>query len=153
VLPQEIPGVVEATRPVPNRCTARVSRISVKVAVAERAWLMVTVHVLVPVHAPVQPAKREPVPGVAVRVTFVPYAKLLEQALPHEIASGLEVTLPDPFPPARTVSNSGMRLRVALTDCAWFMVTAQVPVPVHAPVQPTKTEPVAGLAVRMTVAP
>jgi hypothetical protein len=35
---------------------------------------METVHVPVPLHAPLHPAKLEPLAGVAVRVTFVPFA-------------------------------------------------------------------------------
>ena len=33
------------------------------------------------------------------------------------------------------------------------MVTAQVPVPVHAPLQPVKVEPVAAVAVSVTLVP
>ena len=41
-------------------------------------------------------------------------------------------------------------VKVALTDLAAVMVTTQVLVPVHAPLQPVNLEPVAGLAVRVT---
>ena len=42
-----------------------------KVAVTLRAWIMVTVHAPVPVHAPDQPVKVLDVPAVAVRVTVL----------------------------------------------------------------------------------
>jgi hypothetical protein len=41
-------------------------------------------------------------------------------------------------------------LKVAVTLRAAVMATVQVPVPVQAPLQPAKTEPAAGLAVRVT---
>ena len=43
------------------------------------------------------------------------------------------------------------KANVAVTDLAALMVTEQVPVPEHAPPQPVKVEPLAGLAVRVTV--
>jgi hypothetical protein len=44
-------------------------------------------------------------------------------------------------------------LKVAVTVVAAFTVTAQVPVPLQAPLQPAKIEPEAGLAVRMIGVP
>jgi len=44
-------------------------------------------------------------------------------------------------------------LNVAVTDLAAFMVTAQQPVPVQAPDHPTKVEPLAARAVRVTIVP
>ncbi len=46
--------------------------LPVNVAVTLRPRLMVTVHVPVPVQAPLQPVKVEPVAAAAVRVTLVP---------------------------------------------------------------------------------
>ncbi len=43
-----------------------------KVAVTDRAEVIDTVHVAVPVQAPLQPANVEPLAGVAVSVTRVP---------------------------------------------------------------------------------
>ena len=46
--------------------------LPVNVAVTLRAAVMDTAHVPVPVHAPLQPVKVEPVVAAAVRVTLVP---------------------------------------------------------------------------------
>ena len=45
------------------------------------------------------------------------------------------------------------KVKVAVTFRAEFMVTAQEPVPEHAPLQPVKLDPVAGMAVSVTVVP
>ena len=50
-------------------------------------------------------------------------------------------------PPARLLS------KVAVTACAADMVTVQVPVPLQAPDQPVKLEPLAGVALSVTLAP
>jgi hypothetical protein len=70
----------------------------VNVAVTERAWVIVTVQVPVPVQAPLQPVKVEPVDAVAVRVTLVPLVKVALQVAPQLTPVGLEVTVPDPVP-------------------------------------------------------
>src|SRR5579859_868285 len=59
--------------------------------------------------------------------------------------------LPEPLPARLTVNGSGIRAKVAVIDRASFMVTEQLPIPVHAPDQPTKRAPVAGVAVSVTV--
>lgn len=41
-------------------------------------------------------------------------------------------------------------LKVAVTVLAAFMATVHAPVPVHAPPHPAKTDPAAGVAVRVT---
>ena len=61
-------------------------------------------HVPVPVHAPVQPAKTEFVPGLAVSVTGVPTGKLALQVDPQLIPAGVLVTVPVPLPESVTVS-------------------------------------------------
>ena len=59
--------------PVPALATVRAYVCSSKVAVTLAAWVTVTVAAPVPVQTPpLQPVKREPVAGVAVRVTRVP---------------------------------------------------------------------------------
>ena len=42
---------------------------------------------------------------------------------------------------------------VAVTLLASLMLTVQLPVPLHAPLQPVKVLPVSGVAVRVTLAP
>jgi hypothetical protein len=53
--------------------------------------------------SPLQPAKVEPVAGVAVRVTDVPLLYGSEQSDPHIMPVGLLVTVPVPVPPGVTV--------------------------------------------------
>ena len=72
--PQLIPAgaLVTVPLPVPALLSVSAKVWVVKVAVSERAAVMLTVQVLVPVHAPLQPLKVEPAAGVAVSVTAVP---------------------------------------------------------------------------------
>jgi hypothetical protein len=44
-------------------------------------------------------------------------------------------------------------VKLAVTLVAAFIVTVQEPVPVHAPLQPVKVEPFAGVADRVTLVP
>jgi hypothetical protein len=111
---------------------------------------MVTVQALVPVHAPDQPAKLEPVAGVGVRLTVVPSLKLLEQIKPQSIPLGLLEIVPEPDPFLFMVRlKIGMVVNSAVTVLAAFMVTAQVLEPLHAPPQPTKRQPLSGIAVKL----
>jgi hypothetical protein len=76
-LGQLIPEGLLTTVPLPFPASVTVSVkfdvVVLKVAVTFWAWLIVTVHVPVTfVQAPLQPAKVEPVAGVAVSVTDVP---------------------------------------------------------------------------------
>ena len=70
----------------------------------EEAAVRFTVHVPVPVHAPVQPANVEPEPAAAVSVTCVPLAKLALHVEPQLMPAGLLVTVPVPVPASATVS-------------------------------------------------
>ena len=67
--------------------------------------------------------------------------------------AGVLVTVPEPAPLWVTESVIGSRLNVAVTDVAPLTVTAQVPVPEQAPLQPAKEEPGAGVAVRVMAVP
>ena len=62
------------------------------------------VQVLVPVHAPDQPANVELRFGAAVSVTMVPLEKLALHVAPQLIAAGLLVIVPAPVPAIWTVS-------------------------------------------------
>ena len=114
-----------------------------------------TTQLVLPVQAPVHPVKLEPVIGVAVNVTCVPLLKLALHVVPQLIPAGLLVTVPVPVPAFVTVKGKvvGFVVKVAVTDCAAFMVTTQLPLPLQAPVHPVKDEPVVGVAVNVTCVP
>ena len=70
---------------------------------------------------------------------------------PQLIPAGALVTVPLPVPALLTVSAKVWAVKVAVTGRAALMVTEQVvAVPVHAPLQPLKVEPAAGVAVNVT---
>jgi hypothetical protein len=73
------------------------------------------------------------------------------------IPAGLLVTVPVPVPAWSSdtvrVKLGGGMLNVAVTDSAAAIVTKQLPVPVHAPLQPANTDPVAGVSNRVTIVP
>jgi hypothetical protein len=111
---------------------------------------------------PVQLAKR-PVVGEANKVIEVADAKLAVQVAPQSIPAGELATLPvPPFWTLVTVSmnvpvggGDGVEVsKVAVTVMLLLIGTVQEPVPVQpSPLQPAKTDPEAGIAVRMTVVP
>jgi hypothetical protein len=74
-----------------------------KVAVTLVAWFTLTMHEPVPVQAPDQPAKVEPVAAAAVRVTLVPETRLALQVLPQLMPAGELVTVPLPAPALLTL--------------------------------------------------
>jgi hypothetical protein len=125
---------------------------SAKLAVMLLAWVKFTLQVPVPVQAPLQPVKLEPVAAAAVRVTVDPEVKFALQVAPQVIPAGLLVTLPVPVPLLETVRAKLGSVKLAVTLCAWAIVTVHVPVPVQAPLQPVKVEPVPAAAVRVTEA-
>jgi hypothetical protein len=76
--------------------------------------------------------------------------------VPQLMPAGLEVTVPVPVPARATVSANVVAwlVNVAVTERACVIDTVQVPVVlVHAPVQPEKVEPDAGVAVNVTELP
>jgi hypothetical protein len=105
--------------------------------------------------APLQPAKTEAEDdGVAVSVIGVLVLKLAEQVAPQLIPAGALATDPDPVPARVTFTGKAAGMKLALTDCAEFMVTEQAPVPLQAPLQPANTEAEeVGVAVRPTTVP
>jgi hypothetical protein len=66
---------------------------------------------------------------------------------------GADVTLPEPEPVRVTSREYMARPNVAVSARAALIVTWQDPAPEHAPLQPRKTEPVAGVAVSATAVP
>ena len=107
VEPQLIPDGELETVPLPLTDTLNawtVAVVSAKVAVADRAALMVTVQVPLPVQPLLQPEKDDPLLGVAVRTTVAPLAKLAEQVDPQLMPEGELVTVPPPTPSREMVS-------------------------------------------------
>jgi hypothetical protein len=156
VLPQLIPEGEDVTLPVPlpSLVTVSVYMIRVKVAVTVCAAVIDMLHVLlVPVHAPLQPAKVEPLAGVAVKVTVLSTLIWLTQAVPHAMPSGFELMVPAPVPARLIVSDCVTRVNVAVTLRASVTANVQVPVPLQALLQPLNTEPTAAVAVRVIVLP
>src|SRR4030095_7946049 len=126
VAPQEIPAGVLVTVPVPDLVTVRVNVCCAKVAVTERAALIVMVQVPVPVQAPLQAVKVEPAAAAAVRLTMVPFVNEAEHVAPQEIPAGVLVTVPVPMPDLVTVRVSVCCAKVAVTERAALIVTVQV---------------------------
>ena len=76
-----------------------------KLAVTERAALIVTAHAPVPLHPPpLQPAKLEPLAGAALSVTLEEAGKLVLHVAPQLMPAGLLLTVPVPVPLLVTVS-------------------------------------------------
>src|SRR5256885_17142292 len=96
----------------------------VKVAVTERAALMVTEQeAAVPVHAPLQPLKVEPAAGVAVNGNGVALGKGAEHGGPQEITTRALVTVPLPVPALVGGNAKGWGGEVAVTERAALMLT------------------------------
>ena len=142
--------------PVPARVTASAKLDELlNVAVTARAAVIDTAQVPVPVQAPLQPAKVEPLAAAAVSVTEVPLAKFALQVAPQLMPPVLDVTVPEPEPVLLTVNAKVvvLLLKVAVTERAAVIDTVQLPVPVHAPLQPANVEPLAAAAVSDTDVP
>ncbi len=156
-VPQLIPAGALVTVPVPVPAFVTVTAkvfAAVNVAVTAAAAVTVTTQAPVPVHAPLHPAKVDPVAATCVNVTAVPLAKLAAHAVPQLIPVGALVTVPVPVPAFVTVNaNVFAAVNVAVTAAAAVTVTTQAPVPVHAPLHPAKVDPVAATCVNVTAVP
>ena len=136
--------------PLPDTLTERVKKFCVNVADTLFAALMVTTQLPVPLQAPPQPVKFQPLAGASLSVTCAPLAKFALQVEPQLMPDGELVTVPLPVSLTESVNSC---VNVAVTDSAAFIVTTQLPVPLHAPPQPVKVPPLAGVAVRVTCDP
>ncbi len=124
------------------------------VAVTLRAAVIANTQLPVPVQAPLQPANVEPLAAAAVSVTDVPLEKFALQVLPQFTPEGEDVTVPVPVPALVTLNeNDDELVNVAVTARAAVIDTVQVPVPVHAPLQPANVEPLVAAAVNVTEVP
>ena len=85
--------------------------------------------------------------------TTVPKSKAKLHPAPQLMPEGVEATEPEPAPAGVTVSVNCCNAKVAVTLRAASIVTVHGPGPVHAPLHPVKTEPVAGVGVRVTSLP
>src|SRR5262249_45483987 len=142
------------TMPAPGLavCTRDTSDDGVaNVAVTDFATFMPMKQLAVPEHAPpLQPRNTWPLPGAAVSVTPWPIVNAAGHVPPQLVPAGLPVTVP--MPGDETGSWAGpVNGAVTLED--EFTVTVQVPIPAHAPLQPPKVEPAAGVGVSVTEVP
>src|SRR5205807_7739400 len=114
---------------------------------------IVTVQLPMPLHAPPQPERLQPTAEVAVRVTWVPALKLALQVEPQSIHARELVTLPPGLPTIETERLTVVAVKLAETLVPPFIVTTQLPEPLHAPPQPANFEPLAGVALNVTCVP
>lgn len=153
--PQLMPAGVLATVPLPVTVTCN-SGCWAKEAVT--AWLefKVSVQVLAPVQAPLQPVKTQ-VPSVgawAVRVTCVPPENEAEQAVGQLMPAGLLWMAPVPFTVTERVNGPACcGAKLAVTAWLLFIRMVQAPEPEQAPLQPVKVKPAAGAALKATLEP
>jgi hypothetical protein len=154
VEPQAMPLGLLVTGPLPLPALLMLSaKPALKVAVTAFAPSIVSRQVLeLPLHAPDQPAKKEPLFGVAVNATLAPRANDAWHCDPQLMPDGALETGPLPVPDLETVST-GVLVNVAVTFLGASMTTVHAEVPEHAPDHPANTEPVFGVAVSVTVVP
>ena len=115
---------------------------------------MMTVQVdELPLQAPDQPAKAEPVWGVAVSVTVLFGGKAAAQGGAQLMPDGLLLTKPNPSP-ALVTSSREPWANVAVTVLSALSVTTQVvALPPQPPDQPMNAEPALAVAVSVTLSP
>jgi hypothetical protein len=163
VAPQLMPAGELATEPVPvpARLTVRVCCVGggggvppLKVAVTLFEALIVSMHERAPVQAPLQPPNVEPVLARAVRVTLLFNPKVELHVAPQLMPVGELVTTPLPVPAGVTVTvgapAGGVVSKLAETLVAAFIATTQDPVPLQAPPQPVKVDPLVAAAASVT---
>ena len=149
VLVQLMPAGLELTvpDPEPDTVTVRGCCLRVNVAVTAVAAVMVTLHAPLLEHPPPdQLVKSLDDAGDAISCTVVPWLNVPVQ-LPFagQVSPlGVDETDPLPVPVRLTVSVYCRSVKVAVTLCAWSMVTMQDVVPLHAPPHPVKSLPVEG---------
>ncbi len=116
---------------------------------------IVTTQVPVPAQgAPFHPVKTFPDVGVAVNVTVVSGVNGAEQVDPQLMPVGELVTEPEPdVATVNVYCGGGAGPKVAVTDWLEFRVKLQLPLPLHAPPQPLRIDPDAGVAARFTTVP
>ena len=157
-VPQTRPAGALATAPdpVPPFVTDKLYW-GTKSAVTEVSAVRLTVHVPVPAQtAPLHPANADPAAGVAVRVTEVPRLIWAEQVAPQLIPAGELVITPEPeplMPTERVACAGGGGPKFAVTVLSASSFTLHPPLPLHAPPQPVKTNPVFGATVSAIVDP
>ena len=112
-----------------------------------------TVHVdLLPEHAPDQPTNFDFAAGFAVSVTERPESNDAEQVEPQLMPDGEDVTVPFPSPFLVTVRRWVDAVNLAVTSRDRVMDTMQtLAVPLQSSDQPTNVDPLAGVAVNVTV--
>jgi hypothetical protein len=150
-----MPAGLETIEPLPLMVVVSAHKIGSNRALTFRASLIVTVHVVTPLHASPHPMKTEAALGCAVSVTTVSLVKSQAQMSPQSIPAGLDLTMPRPWPTSilHTV-NVNATLNVAVTLVAALTVMVHVvDWPAQAPLQPLKTEPALGCAVSVTTVP
>jgi hypothetical protein len=155
VAPHVIPGGELDTDPEPEPAVVTASVSATSANVAFRVWSLFigTVHVPVPLQAPLQPVNVEPAAAVAVSVTTAPSLNDAEHVAPQSIPVGVLVTEPDPPPLLVAVSVCVTTANVAVTAWSLVIVTVHEPLPVQGPLHPVKVDPDAGVAARVTFAP
>jgi hypothetical protein len=88
----------------------------------------------------------------------VPCSKSRVHVEPQSIPAGLELTVPEPVPDLPTVrvfalGATEMRVKTAVAEWFWSIVSLHAAVPEQSPVQPVKVEPPAAVAANVTWVP